>query len=438
MALRNHVSESQLNLDLELEFEKEVFSEEDEEFLTLLEQVLTDVFVIEDDKESLEYLEGQNIYDLSSDKEIADKLKYEAEALNEGYPSPDMENFEVLETLSRRYFECPNVYLLDEDDLKPTHVTGFIQLYAGEKFDSQGKMTEVWKSINHKVIIRISDLLDPDKVITIIEQNGIKWSSIFRVVFYGSPLVEVIGSRFYSNKEAKELLSLSEDHPNILMALPDYEETEAHAESIYDWLDREFSDAIQCGSLPQISRVTSGHYELTAIRLQELNEQDLEQRNLNKIQKKETLFVGKKNEFIETYSDARAFIKVMNEEGGKAIGKLYSCNLKTLDDVLFLCSKSFERINDPLVYAQIKSYATKLRVNNLQTTDLKALMIIQRINGGESVEIHHLSLNDLESIFGILWSSIGIRIIPEKKEVYYALKERLRVLRLAKSRTSNK
>ncbi len=161
MALRNHVSESQLNLDLnpDFEVEKEVLDTEDEEFLTLLEQVLADIFVVETDKESFEYLEGQNIYNLSSDKEIDNRLKYEAEALNEGYPSPDMENLVELEALSRDHFENPKVYPLEEDDFKPNHVTGFIQLYSGEKFDSQGRMTEVWKSINQKVIIRSSDLL---------------------------------------------------------------------------------------------------------------------------------------------------------------------------------------------------------------------------------------------------------------------------------------
>ncbi len=437
MALRNHVSESQLNLDLDLEVEKEVLGPEDEEFLTLLEQVLTDVFIGEPDKESFEYLECQNIYDLSTDKEIADRLKYEEEALNEGHPIPSAETLSELEALSRAYFECPNVYHQDEDDFKPSHITGYIQLYSGEKFDSRGRLAEVWKSINQKLVIDISELMDPESIVTKIEQNGLKWSSIFRIVFYGHPLVEVIGSKIYGRSEAKELLPLSNEYPNILLALPDYEETEANSGSIYEWLEQEFSDAVLCGSYPQISRVTSGHYELTAIRLQEIFEENLEQGSLNRIQHKEIISVGKMNEFIEAYSEARAFIRLVNEKGSAEIGKLYSLSLKVLDDVLFLCSRSFERIEDPLIYAQIKSYSTKLKVNKLQLENSRALMLIQKINRGETVETHLLSLADLESIFEILWGNIGIKIIPEKREIYYDLKERLRVLR-AKYRTSSR
>lgn len=437
MKSQSSVNLTQLSLDLELK-EKEVITPDEEEFLTLLEQVLLEVFVHETDEDlTIGSVVSREIYDLSTDKDIADRMKYEEETLNEGYPIPSIETLSELEALSRAYFECPNAFPIEEDDLKPNHVTGFIQLYSGERFDSKGRLTQVWKSINQKVVIRVSDLMDPERIITTIEQNGIKWSSIFRVVFYGHPLVEVIGSKIYGRSEAKELLPLGKDYPNILLALPDYEDTEAYSESIYDWLAQEFDDAVLCGSYPQISRVTSGHYELTAVRLQEIYEENLEQGNLNRIQKRETISVGKKNKFIETYSEARAFIRLANEKGTSAVNKLYSLSLKILDDVLFLCSRSFERINDPLVYAQIKSYSTQLRVSKLQVENSKALMIIQKINGGEPIEAHLLSLTDLEAIFEILWGNIGIKINPEKKEVYYDLKERLRFLR-AKYRTSFK
>jgi hypothetical protein len=430
MAFRNDVSESQLHLDLEMDLEKEVLLPEEEEFLSLLDQVLTEIFVITPDEESFEYLEGRAIYDLSSDKEIADRLKYEAESLNEG--SPDIENLVELEAVSRSYFENPKVYPLDDDDFKPNHVTGFIQIYSGEKFDSHGRMSGVWKSFNKKVILRVSDLMDPSNVIAAIELHGIKWSSIFRVIFYGSPLVEILGSGFYSEKEARELLPLNVSHPNILLALPDYEETEAYTESIYDWLDKEFQDGILCGSYPEVNRVTSGHYEMTTIRLQEVFEEELEEKTLNGIIKRETLSVARKNQFIETYQEARSFIKGANE--GEDIDKLYTLKPKVLEDILFLCNRGFERLNDPIVYAQVKSLATKLKVGSLRTTNSKALMIIQKINGGEPIETHLLSLADLESIFEILWSNIGIKI--ENKEVYYDLKEKLRVARFAKSRNT--
>lgn len=434
MSLRNQVVESQLNLELELDFEKEVLSPEDEEFLTLLEQVLTEVFVSTPDEESLQYLEGNQIYDLADEKEIAAREKYDYEALNEG--SPDVENLTDLESVSRDYFENPKTYPLDEDDFRPNHVTGFIQIYSGEKLMASGAMEEVWKSINKKVIVNFSDLLDPEKVISIIEEMGIKWGSVFRVIFYGSPLVEVIGSRFYSERESRELVPLTESHKNILLALPDYSETEEYSESIYDWMDQQVQDGIAFGILPDVDRVTIGHWELTSVRLQEILEEDLEQRNLFGIMKRETISVAKKNQFIETYQDARSFIR--NANGGISVSDVYCLSLKVLEDILFLCTRSFDKINDPLVFAQVRSQAIRLRVSSLQESDSPALMVIQKINSGAIVETHLLSLKELEAIFGILWSNIGIRINSEYKETYYDLKERLRVARIAKFRTPNK
>jgi hypothetical protein len=438
MSLRKQVLESkeQMVFDLleeDLRTIDEFVSDEDEEFLTLLEQVLTEVFVPTPDEESLEYLEGNAIYDLADEKEICNREKFDHLSLNEG--SPEVEDLNALEEVSRDYFENPRVYPLDEESIKPNHVTGFLQIYSGEKFDNHGHMKEVWKSSNMKVIVKISDLLDPDCVISIIEKQGIKWGPVFRVVFYGNPLVDIIGSRFYSEHDAKELLPLTDQHPNILLALPDYRETEEHSESIFDWLDLQIQEGIAFGILPDVDRVTIGHHEYTAIRLQEVFEEELEEKSLRQIVKRESLAVTKKNQFIDTFSEARAFIVGANT--GNGIDQLYSLSLKHLEDILFLCTKSFERINDPLVYAQVRSLATKMKVNSFKLIDSKALMIIQKINGGELVETHLIPLPELEAIFGILWSNIGIKIVPEKKEIYFDLKERLRVLR-AKFGTSNK
>ena len=436
MAFKNQVTESvQLKLSLEESVEeKEVLSYEDDELLTLLEEILTEVFLKNEEEESLPSMEGNSIYDLADEKEISNREKFDREALNEGWP--EVENLGELEQLSRAYFLCPSNYPLDEDDFEPNHVTGFIQLYSGEKFDTRGQMKEVWKSIDKKVIVSSADLMDPEKIISIIESFGIKWGPIFRIVFYGAPLVDLIGSRFYDEREARELLPLTDQHPNILLALPDYAETEEFSESIYDWMDQQFQEGILLGRTPDVHRVTSGHHELTAIRLQEVYEEELEEKTLFHIVKKENLSVIRKNQFIETYDDARKFIKAINE-GGKRQDDIYSLSLKTLEDILFLCARSFDRINDPFIFSQIRSLATKMKVNSFQADDSRALMIIQKINGGEEIEAHLLSITDLESIFGILWSNIGIRIIPQRKDVYFNLKERLRVLR-AKLRTPNK
>lgn len=436
MSLRNQslVSEVQLNLDLaaeELSYEEDHSYEEDE-LLNLLCEILEEEFCHKPE-DCLEVMEGNAIYCLDSTREIELRERYEAEQLNEGYPEVSELSLSELESLSQSYFESPKYYPLDEQEVMPNHVTGFIQIYSGEKFTASGEMQQVWKSIDKKVIVKVSDLMEPEALIVMMENTGIKWGSIFRVIFYGNPLVEVIGSRFYNSKESRELLPLTDQHPNILLALPDYEETEAYSESIFDWLEKEFDDAILYGTTPEISRVTSGHHELTAIRLEEVYLEEAEVRNQIGIMKRERISTTKKNEFIKTYSAARSFINGVNQ-GEVTIDKIYTLDLKTLEEILFLCSKSFERINDPLIYAQVKSYATKLKVNNFQATDSNALMVIQRINGGHPIEAHLLSLKDLEAIFGILWSNIGIRINPEHKEAYFDLKERLRLLR-AKSRS---
>lgn len=76
-----------------------------------------------------------------------------------------------------------------------------------------------------------------------------------------------------------------------------------------------------------------------------------------------------------------------------------------------------------------------MNVLKLQQNSSAALKTIQDINSGKLTEIHLVGLKDLEAIFQILWGNSGIRISPEYKEVYYALKERLRIVRNSQSRS---
>lgn len=359
MATKNHETAFvQLNMELEDEFvnEMEYLNEEDEKLLSLLEEILSEVFEFEPDPDSIEALKGNAIYNLDDEAEISRREKYEAESLNEGWP--EVHDMAQLEELSRAYFQNPVSYPLQEEDFVLKHCTGFIQIYSGEKFDNQGRMTEQWKSINKKICIKVSDLMEPDSIISMIESLGIKWGPVFRVIFYGSPLVEVVGSRFYKEKESRELMPLTDEHKNILLALPDYSETEENSESIYDFIDREFQEGIVYGILPNVERVTVGHWELTSIRLQEVLEEEMEEKSLFQILKKERNLTNKKNQFIETYSDARSVIRGLND-GSLSLDALYSLDLKILEDILFLCSRSFERINEPLVFAQLKAVVTQ-------------------------------------------------------------------------------
>lgn len=203
-------------------------------------------------------------------------------------------------------------------------------------------------------------------------------------------------------------------------------------ESIYDWINREIRDGILYGVQPNVSRSTLGHWELTPARLEEVHEEELENKNLLQFSKKETLFVKRQNEFLDRFKEARNFIITINL--GKVDSKaLYSMKLSVLEDILYLAEKCNERINNTAIYLQVKSLVAKNKVQILKDSNSSALSIIQKINSGDLVEVHLLNLTILEEIFSVLWSNLGIRIFPERKEIYFQLKERLLRLRSAKS-----
>ncbi len=422
-------------LDQDLHGIDDFHSEEDEQLLSLLEEILSEVFQAEDDPESLAAISGNAIYDLSDEREVCNREKYEALYLNEG--SPEIDDLVTLEEAAQEHFRNPRQFPMDENDLKQSFLTGFVQIYIGEKFDSHGKMVGYWKSTNKKVQINTSDLMDPPRILAFIESNGVKLSSVVRCVFYGPGLVEVIGSRIYGPKQAKEFLPLTDEHSNILLALPSYED-EQDSESIFEWVDQQYQDGIIHGNLPDVSRSTSGHWELTHCRLQEIAEEELENRSTLQFSSREKAYVAKQNVFIEKYSEARSLISSLNGNNPD-INLIYSADTRVLEEVLFLSNKLNERIEDSFVYMQIKSLVTKSKILQLQASDSSALLTIQKINQNQHVDLHLIGLAELTNIMEILWSNCGIRIIESKKQVYFELKDRLRVLRLsAKSSFASK
>lgn len=414
----------------DLEEETYYLNSEEEELYSLLEEVLTEVFVFVEDKDSLDYLTGNAIYDLADEKEILSREKYLQDALDEGHP--DVEDFDELLELAEAYFQNPKYYALDDGPESSNHVTGFIQIYSGQKFDKKGQMTEHWKSVDCKIVIDVEELLEPEKVIGLIESLGFKWTEIIRVVFYGSPLVNLIESRFYLDKESKELVPLDKDYQNILLAVPDYSEAEEGIESIFEWIDREIQAGIPYGVIPDVGRVTTGHWEMTWARLDELAEEDLEQNNLLQFSRRERGFVTKKNHFFEKYQDARTLILGLNA-GSLPIGMIYNKDISILEDVIHLSTKFNERINNPAAFLQIKSLVTKSKIQKHQEIDSFALSVIQKINKGDYVELHLIPLTELEKVFTILWGNLGIQIISTKKDMYHQLKSRLFQLRTARS-----
>ena len=414
------------------QFSQNTAHTDEEELYSLLEQVLMEVFVFEEDKESLDYLTANAIYDLADEKEILSRERYAQESLDEG--SPAVDDFEELMELAEIYFQNPKHYPLSEETEVSNHVTGFVQIYSGNKFNKQGQLVQYWKYVDCKVVIGVNELLEPEKVISMIENLGFKWSDIIRVVFYGSPLVELIESRFYLEKESKELVPLDSNYPNILLAAPDYCDME-ESESTFDWIDRELQEGILYGIIPRVGRVVTGHWEMTRTRLDELAEEELERATLLQITRRERNSTVKKNHFLEKYHEARHLINGLNS-GLLSIGTIYNKDIAVLEDVILLATRFDTRVNNPAAFLQIKSLVTKSKMQQHQQSESFALSLIQKINKGEFVEIHLIPLIELEKVFTILWGDLGIRIIPSKKEVYHQLKSRLLQLRQAKSRLS--
>lgn len=422
--------QSELNFEEENEFLNYPTSEEDELY-TLLEQVLMEAFVFEEDKESLVYLTGNAIYDLADEKEILSRERYAQEALDEG--SPNVDEFDELMELAETYFQNPKQYPLKEDSENTNYVTGFIQIYSGNKINKKGQMTEYWKSVDCKVVISVEQLLEPEKVIAAVESFGFKWSDIVRVIFYGSPLAGLVESRFYADKESKELVPLEKNYQNILLAVPDYSESDEESESIFEWIDREIQEGVIYGIVPSVGRVVTGHWEMTWMRLDELTEEELEQAVLQQIIRKERAAVSRKNHFFEKYFEARSLITGLNS-GLLSIVTIYNKDISVLEDVIHLSTKFNERVHNSAAFLQIKALVLKSKTQKHQESESFALSVIQKINKGDFVEIHLIPLTELEKVFAILWGNLGIKIIPSKKEVYHQLKSRLLQLRRAKSR----
>ncbi|GEM_PF-7015445 len=416
-------SEFQLNLDLtaeELNQDTDYtdHTDESDELIDLLAEIL-EVEFGHKPEDSIEVLEGNAIYCLDDEKTIEARERFEQQQLDEG--SAPLDKLDELEEQAQDYFSHPKYYPIDENDAEEEWVTAYFQQFKGASFDSNGKLKECWRSVGAKLVINFNDLFNPEEIMSLAEANDMILSDVLRLVVYSPSLDSLVGSKIYRSKEAKEYVPLVEGDERILLAVPSLDDTDDE-ESIYDWIHREIQDGIPYGIQPNVSRSTIGHWEMTQARLEEIQEEEMERKNLLQFSKRETFFAKKQSEFNDRYGEAKRFILGVNS-GAEPIKALYSMKPSVLEDVLYLAEKCGERINNTAVYLQVKSLASKNKLQALKGTDSQALSIITAINKGELVEIHLLSLTVLEEIFSILWSSIGIRIIPEKKEVYFQLKE---------------
>ena len=387
----------------------------------LLEEVLAEVFCC--DEEESELLDGKFIYDLSSEKEIEQRVQREQRFLDGD--SAEIEDLELLEKQAVAYFKKPTVIRIPTDQsVKEDFVTGFIQVNVGLRFDTHGSPVEIWRGFGQKVIVELSVLDSVIDVVKRVEEMGIEWTSLVRVVFYGKGLELFTGSRVYKDGEKKELVPLSSESSQIMLAVPSYEECD-NDESIFSSIDRLVKENIQYGGDLGIDRVAMGHYELTLIRLEELKLEESEVFESERIQSFQKRSVERRNEFDSNFREAREVIRALNL-GQVKIKQLFDKESKLLGQVMYLCQKSGERIDNPAIFFQLKALVMKKKNEEIvQTPGIQgALTSIQRINSGEPVEVHLLDYEELDLIFKVLWSNTGTRISSQYKDVYFKLKER--------------
>lgn len=413
-------------------YEDDLF--EDPEMVSLLEQILNEVFQVEDE-ESTEALTGNAIYFLEDEQTIRRIEKSEQLKLNEG--SSDVEAIENLLKEANDYFKNPSHSFIEDYDNAGEYLTCFIQLYSGVTFNPKGEMVSKWKSLDLKVEIEYEELLQPELLIKKIEKIGIKWTELVRIMVYGHGLDKLVGSRFYQEDEAKELVPLSNEFPNVLLAIPNIEYEKDSEESIFEFIDREINEGIPFGIIPDFGRVALGHWEWTHVRFLEIQEEEMEERVLKTIQQEEKVRVSEMNDFINKYKDAKDFIKGLNNKVIDPV-EVYSLSLEMLNNILFVSEKLNFRLNESAHYYQIKALYTKGKVSHISTQATQALSIIEKINKGEHVDFHLISLFVLEDIFAILWSGTGIKIQSSKKEHYFTLKDSLLRMRASEARNSKK
>lgn len=420
------------------EFESKSYEDDlfnDPELVSLLEQILTEVFQVEESEESVESLSGNSIYFLGNEREIKQIEKRERAILNEG--SSEVDSLDELLKEAESYFKQPSNYSCEESDDEKEFVTGFIQMHCGVSFNSNGQLITKWKSIDCKIEIELQDLFQPDLIIQKIEGLGIKWTELVRVTFYGPCLEKIVGYRFYEEDDSKELIPLSDDYQNILLAIPQIVSDLKHSDSIFDFVEHEINEGIPFGITPDLGRVAFGHWEWTHVRLNELEEDEMEARNLKSIEREEKLRVKEINDFNSKYKEAKDIIKGLNEKKIDPV-EVYSLSLATLESILFVCEKLNFRLNESTHYYQVKAIFTKNKVVTLSTQATQALSIISKINKGEHVDFHLISLQVLEDVFAILWGGLGIKIDASKKAHYFTLKDSLLRLRALEARKSQK
>ncbi|EQC44605.1 hypothetical protein M899_2469 [Bacteriovorax sp. BSW11_IV] len=400
-------------------------SEEETMLSNELEEILCEFFYVLPEEGTQDFLDERFIYDLADEKEIERRIKQDQDWLSQG--EPEVEELAKLEELATSYFESPTKVSYPKEEVQE-YVTGYVQFLSGVEFTKNGDAVEKWKAIGSKVQVGTSKILDPEGLTVYLKLKGIELCKTTRIVFYGLPLSEIVGSRIYRKGERKKLTPLSSDYQNILLAIPDYEACSGMEKSIYDSIDSLIKEEVLYGTDLMIDRVALGHWEMTKARLEELKAEEEENRNIHKIQRIEKKVTQTKNEFDEKFKEARGFIDKLNKKEA-SFNDIEKESIELIKQVLWLAEKKGERIEDKITYFKLKSLYRKLKSDELLSNGgVNALKFIQNVNDGDLVEVHLLSLDELQQIMDVLWSGC-LRINPMYKQTYFSLKERYQHLK---------
>ncbi len=395
---------------------------DDLELLNLWDEVLSEVFFVEEDKESIQYLEGSSIYNLDTEFDIQQREANDFFILNEG--APDIDEFDLLMDIAEEYFENPKQYYLDEDTSVPNIIKGFVQIYHSEQVDVRGNTVIKWKSTNSSLLVNVDELSSPEGIAKQVEALGFKWSPIIRVCFYGEPLAQVVGEKIYQPGEAKELVPLNDEYNNIMLAIPSFSENETERDSIFDFIESEIQENILYGTFPNFGRSAIGHWQYTHERLRDLELEELENQNLRLIEIKERIKVKSKNLFSDKYSQAIRLIARIND-GPIDLDYIFQQDIELLRQVMFLTDKHILKIDKLNIYLQIKALVTKDSFATIKTHQTPIIELINKINNGEFVDFHLIGYSELEELFRVLWGYSGFRINSDKKDIYHLLKNNL-------------
>ncbi|MBH46580.1 MAG: hypothetical protein CME71_00255 [Halobacteriovorax sp.] len=419
------MSEIVLNDEHVLELEK-LFQEVDMFFLNQI-----DYGYYTDCDESVGCILNNSIYNTDSDVEIEKRVERERRILLDG--SSEVNDLEALEIEARAYFNKPDCYPMREDDESSDLVKGYIGIYSHSVFDDNGGSLDIFKSTGDILQMSVDECSNSEYVRSKLAILNYRLSSVVQVKFYGNSLHSLIGSTIYRSGEDTDFVTLDENFPNLVYAVPNMDYL--GDDSIYLALNKIVQDEVIYGrTASEVLGTAFTHWSLCRefydVRIPQIHEVEIDRRSDEKI----ASLVGKRLKFKSGFSEEVCIVDKLNN-GVLSIQDLEKKSAHEINRILWVCkSKDFScRIESKTVFVQIQSLSRKLKSVECQTSHVRecneAKNLIDYINRGKDISLIEISDELLRMVFALLWDrGSQVRIIPEYKTVYFELKKRFSCL----------